>query len=376
MEEKDLQAFIETARRFSENELAPILATDTRDGDLDAIFHVLKRAESIGLLAGRGPESPGRDYGVWGKAALTEGPSFSLRILEEIAKVCSGMASCLHVAGLGALDSMEWVGGPERPAVAFFEKSCPLNWEFFENPPEEATRLEEAAGHLSLTGKKPFVFAPPGYDGFVVFASTPSGWQRAMVPTNGSGVKITDVGDRIGLAAAEVAHLSLEKVGVTDGHALPASPASFLKRYLLGFSSIALGNAKGALRAACRYAAERYQGGAMIRNHGAVRTLLSDAASGIDACSAYLKVAAERETGVDGPDTLVGAIMARLFVTTTCCQAVTDCLQVFGGYGYMEDFRMEKRLRDAMTLKTLSPRTDELRILCATFLMRDFEHDR
>ena len=45
-------------------------------------------------------------------------------------------------------------------------------------------------------------------------------------------------------------------------------------------------------------------------------------------------------------------------------QAVTDCLQVFGGYGYMEEYRMEKRLRDALTLKSLGPRPDDLRLLC------------
>jgi len=55
----------------------------------------------------------------------------------------------------------------------------------------------------------------------------------------------------------------------------------------------------------------------------------------------------------------------KLAVTTDCCRAVSDLLQVLGGYGYMEDYRLEKRLRDAMTLKTMSVRPDDLRMLCA-----------
>jgi alkylation response protein AidB-like acyl-CoA dehydrogenase len=376
MEEMDLRAFSETARRFAENELAPILATETRDGDIDGIPDVLNRAESIGLLAGKVPESPGYDYGVWGRAALAEGPSFSVRILEEIATVCGGAASCLHAGGLGVLESIEWADAPERPAVAFFEKGWHLSWDSLESPPHEASRLDGTKGPLSLTGEKPFVFAPPGCEGFVVFAASQNGWQRVLVPADTSGVRVTDVGARTGLVAAPVFHASFDQAQVVDAQVLPGSAVSFLRRYLLGFASIALGNARGALGAACRYAAERYQGGAMIRSHGAVRILVSDAASKIEACSAYLKCEAERETTGFGQDALMGASMAKLFVTTACCQAVTDCLQVFGGYGYMEDFRMEKRLRDAMTLKVMAPGPDELRMLCAARLMEGFEHDR
>ena len=59
------------------------------------------------------------------------------------------------------------------------------------------------------------------------------------------------------------------------------------------------------------------------------------------------------------------AMAAKLRITLECDQAVTDCLQVLGGYGYMEDYRMEKRLRDSLTLKAMAIEPNNLRLLCA-----------
>ena len=59
------------------------------------------------------------------------------------------------------------------------------------------------------------------------------------------------------------------------------------------------------------------------------------------------------------------AAAARLRVGEACHAAVSDCMQVLGGYGYMEDYRVEKRLRDAMALRVMRPGPDTLRLLCA-----------
>jgi hypothetical protein len=56
------------------------------------------------------------------------------------------------------------------------------------------------------------------------------------------------------------------------------------------------------------------------------------------------------------------AITARLAVVEHAHRAVTDCLQTLGGYGYMEDYRLEKRLRDVATLKSLHGAPDQLRL--------------
>jgi len=364
VEPDQLRGFSETARRFARREVAPLVGSDNRDGNLEALPELLTKAESVGILAGPSPDSPGHEFGVWGRACLSEGSRFSLMVLEEIAKACAGVASCLHFAGLACLESADSPNPIRRAAVAFFEKNWRLVWDALENPPPEATRLEVRNGRYTLSGSKSFVQSAPGCEGYLVYARGDSAWQRAFIPKGASGLVILDPGQRSGLAALEVSHLSFNMTPVNPEHLLPPqAPSSFLQRLLVGLCAIAVGNAKGALEAARTYAAERYQGGAHIETHPAIQVLLGEAASRVSACSAHLLAEAER--GEEGKDALWGAFAAKLRITIDCSQAVTDCLQVLGGYGYMEDFRLEKRLRDALTLKTMAIRPEDLRMLCA-----------
>jgi alkylation response protein AidB-like acyl-CoA dehydrogenase len=155
--------------------------------------------------------------------------------------------------------------------------------------------------------------------------------------------------------------LEFVDIEVKPGQMLdPVSPAGFLKRHMLGLSAVAVGNARGALDTAKAYAAERYQGCAQIDEHAAVRILIGESASRIHMCCALLEQIALGETV-----TMAQAFASKLRITLECSQAVTDCLQVLGGYGYMEDYRQEKRLRDALTLKSMVIKPDLLRMLCA-----------
>jgi alkylation response protein AidB-like acyl-CoA dehydrogenase len=341
-----------------------MVGSDNRDGNLEALPELLTKAESIGLLSVPSPDSHGHEFGVWGRACLTEGSQFSLKVLEEIAKACAGVASCLHFVGLASLESAESPDPPGRAAVAFFEDNWRLAWDTLKNPPPEATRLEARNGQYTLTGSKSFVQSAPGCEAYLVYARGDSGWERAIIPKDASGLVSSEPGQRTGLAALEVTHLSFNKTRVDPKQLLPPQdPSSLLQRLLLGLCAIAVGNAKGALEAARTYAAERYQGGAQIETHPAIHLLLGEAASRVFACSAHLLAEAEKEAG--SMDGLWGAFAAKLRIMTDCSQAVTDCLQVLGGYGYMEDFRLEKRLRDALTLKTMAIRPEDLRMLCA-----------
>jgi alkylation response protein AidB-like acyl-CoA dehydrogenase len=221
---------------------------------------------------------------------------------------------------------------------------------------------DEAA---SLSGEKHFVHAAPGFEGFLVFCAGAGGWRLAFAPRNSPSVRVTDPGPRTGLAAIELAHAVFADCRVEAGHVAPADPAAFLRRHLLGLSAIAVGNAEGALQAAVSYAKERYQGGGRIETLSIVRRLLGDSQSRVAAATALLDSAAQSDG--DDPPSLARAFAAKLRLTLDCAQAVTDCLQVLGGYGYMEDYRLEKRLRDAIMLKLMGGKPDALRELCAAY---------
>lgn len=363
MDRDQLSAFTETARRFAVNEVAPLVGTEGRDGDLGRLPELFAKAESVGLVASPDPESAGYEYGAWGMMCVGEGPAFSLAILRELAVACAGFAASVHFAGLGAREANGLKDVPGRVAVAFFEGAWRPRWDAFDLPPAGSAQITTGE-RTTLSGGKAFVQSPVGCEGYVVYAGCESKWRKVFVPAGAAGVHVDRLDARTGLAAMEVVNLTLEDVrlGADEGIS-GAAPKEMLTRWMLGLSAVAIGNAVGALSAARAYAADRYQGGAQIETHPAVRILIGGAASTIDVCSLALRAAESAEGGAE--DALWLACSLKLAVTTDCCRAVSDLLQVLGGYGYMEDYRLEKRLRDAMTLKTMSIRPDDLRMLCA-----------
>jgi alkylation response protein AidB-like acyl-CoA dehydrogenase len=364
MDAEQLRAFSDTARRFAEQEVGPMLDTESRDGDLRLLNGILGKAEHVGLLASADPESPGHEFGVWGKACLSEGPAFSLAILKAVARKCAGVAGCLHFGGLGALEMMEAAVRLRRAAVAFFEDTWHLTWDAINHPPENAAHMKMNGGLSVICGDKSFVWSPAGCEGFVVYVKGASGWERSIIPRDTPGLFVTDMGHRTGLAALRIFHLSFDRAPVDSNHMLtPGQPLSLLHRSLLGLCAMAVGNAEGALETASQYARDRYQGGGQIETHPAVLILLGDSVSRIAACNAHLSSLSSGVT--DARHALRHVLAAKLRISGECAQAVTDCLQVLGGYGYMEDFRLEKRLRDGMTLKGMAIRPDDLRMLCA-----------
>jgi len=362
MDRAQLSAFTETVRRFAANEVAPLVGTEGRDGDLDRLPELFAKAEAVGLVASPDPESPGYEYGAWGTMCDDEGPAFSVAILRELAVACAGFASSVHFAGLGAREANGLEEVPGRVAVAFFEDAWRPGWDVFALPPDGSAQLT-AGERTTLSGSKAFVQCPVGCEGFVVYANGGAQWQKVFVPAGVAGLLVERLDARTGLAALEVLNLTMEDVRLEPvGMVHDADLKGMLTRWMLGLAAVAVGNAVGALSAARAYAADRYQGGAQIETHPAVRILIGGAASTIDACALSLQAAAEAG-GTE--DILWRACSLKLAVTTDCCRAVSDLLQVLGGYGYMEDYRLEKRLRDAMTLKTMSVRPDDLRMLCA-----------
>jgi alkylation response protein AidB-like acyl-CoA dehydrogenase len=365
LEALQLKAFVDTARRFRRKEIDPMLRHESRDGDLQCVSEILQQAESVGLLAGAQPDCPGYDFGIWGRASLSAGPRFSLALLQETARSCAGVAACLHFAGLGALEAADAALPPDRTAVAFFEDQWRLSREALVRPPAHAVRIDRTAQGERLQGSKSFVYAAPGSEGFVVYASGRSGWDRLLIPGEGEGVTLTPLGPRTGLAAAMLLQLTFDQAPVDPQWRLPpVEPALHVQSLMLGLCAIALGNAHSALEQAGQYASERYQGGGQIRSHDAVRLLLGEAATRIAFSAAALEAVAVETSFTE--QSLWRALGAKLRITEDCCQAVSDCLQVLGGYGYMEDFRLEKRLRDALTLKNMLVRPDDLRLFCAT----------
>jgi len=360
MDGAELEATVEATRRFATEVVAAMVGTEGRDGALDRLAAVLAQAAELGIMASALPDTAGHSYGVWGVSCRVGGPLPSLLVLEQLAEACAGTASCIHHAGLGAYLLHGSTAPVGRAAVALAHGQWLARGDAEPAGPADPTpRLTEQDGGWRLDGRCAFVHAPPEPEAFVVYASDDRGCRGVVVPTAAEGLTCRDVGPRAGLAACPVLDLQFRNVAVDPTPLPAATPVEAIVALLwLGLGAIAIGNAQGALAAAQQYARERYQGGRIIAEHGAVQLLLGSAEARITTCRAALGQVASH-----GPVALHGAGMLKVRVTSECAEAVSDCLQVLGGSGYLEDFRLEKRLRDALTLKSVAGRSNDL--LCA-----------
>lgn len=158
--------------------------------------------------------------------------------------------------------------------------------------------------------------------------------------------------NQLGLRAARSASLDLN--GVTPVAVVRGDGGMRIacERILhLGFAAVATGIARKSFQAAHAYASERYQGGAIIINHQQMRLFLADIFSGIEMARAMLRAAC-----LNG--NLAQAISCRIEATDRALRSANDGLQIHGGYGYTEDYGMERLVRDA-TYCQIYPSTNE-----------------
>ncbi|MBN1654751.1 MAG: acyl-CoA dehydrogenase [Deltaproteobacteria bacterium] len=367
---EELHRYRDLARRFAKRSLEPLFAADYPDGNLAFLPQAVEIAFSTGIVASPEPSMPGNVYGIWGSATDELGMTPSLLLLSTIAETCAGIAFCFHAQGLASNLALpanrELARSPARVALCLQEGFSPPYLGTINEPDHEApVRISTSAtvdgqGYI-IDGKKSFVYSLDGVEAYVVFARVGEKWGAFLVPANDSGVVRSDVGPRTGLRACRLENVEFNRVRVNRAARIDEGGARELVLRALGLnwagmSAIAVGIARGAVSAARRYAAERYQGGSRIENHAAVKLLIGGAQAAAEA--AELSVFSLTACDFTKVRTLVKPAATKMTVLDLCARAVTDSLQAFGGYGYMEDFGMEKRLRDITVLKSAagSPR--------------------
>ena len=379
---EELAAFREMAAAFARKSIAPMLAHESPDGNLEMLPAILHQGQEAGLLASPLPGAAGRETGIWGSQTLTHGPAVSAMLLEELAVVCGGVALCFHAQGMGTLPLLRAENPPSAPenVAAAFSEAFGIPGLFTLREPLQAapaaieTVTREAGDGFELSGEKTFVYSAGRPEAYLVFARSAANgdWTCFLVPADAKGLHARNAGARAGLRAAGLEHLHFDRVKLDRSFLLrfqvPNREAVLeqLRLNLIGLSAIAAGIARGALASARQYAGERYQGGDLIIAHPAMQTLLAESDARIAACQASLARAVQAEGHAEAR--FREAVRAKLIIMPAAAGAVTDCLQIFGGYGYMEDYRMEKRLRDVSVLKSAGGAPRELRAILAQMI--------
>src|SRR5207247_174428 len=175
--------------------------------------------------------------------------------------------------------------------------------------------------------------------------------------------------DKMGLRASNTVAIALEDVRLPADHLLGEDGQGF--RYAmegldvgrLGIAVQAVGIARRALEHAVAYCAERRQFGAALREFEAVQFKLADMATRVEAARALTHAVAGRIDRSEGFTTQ--ASMAKLFASETAMWVTTQAVQLFGGYGYMRDFPVEKLFRDAKVTELYEGTSEIQRIVIA-----------
>jgi hypothetical protein len=172
-----------------------------------------------------------------------------------------------------------------------------------------------------------------------------------IVPTDTQGYVVGKKEDKMGQRASETVGIAFQEMFVPDDQLLGEPGQGFvyalkgLNGGRLGIGALAVGLAQAALEHAVAYAAERKQFGTAIKEFQGIQFKLANMATRVEAARALLHRAAEAKDS--GENAVQMASMAKLFASEAATFVTTEAIQVFGGYGYMKEYPVERLFRDA-----------------------------
>jgi alkylation response protein AidB-like acyl-CoA dehydrogenase len=217
------------------------------------------------------------------------------------------------------------------------------------------TRAERDGDDWLLTGSKTFITLGTWASVALVFARTggegPRGISCFLVPTASDGFSSHPIKGKLGLRAQDTAEISLDRVRVPDANRLGDLDGGFrvaMSALDVGRISLAagcVGIAQGCLDAAVEYARERRAFGRPIAGFQLVQELLADIAVETEAAR-LLAWRAASLADAHAKHTLESSV-AKLYASEVAVRAANSAVQVFGGYGYVDEYPVGKYLRDA-----------------------------
>ena len=343
----------DTARAFATECLAPNAGQWDRDGALPQ--QVVTQMGELGLLGMMVPAELGGTY--------TDYVAYALA-LEEIAAGCAACATMMSVhnsVGCGPIlkfgtpaQQDRWLGalalGKTIGAFCLTEPQAG----------SEANNLKTRAvlqdGRWIINGSKQFVTNGRRAGVAIVFAVTDPalgkrGISAFIVPTDTPGFNVGRPESKLGIRASDTCPITLEDCAVPAANLLGQRgeglkiALSNLEGGRIGIAAQALGIARAAFDAARAYAAERIQFGKPIREHQSVGNMLADMATRLNAARLLVHHAA-RLRG-EGKPCLSEASQAKLYASEVAEDVCSKAIQIHGGYGYLEDYPVERHYRDA-----------------------------
>ena len=359
------------ARDFAQEVLAPGAAARDR-------AHAFPREEltqmgELGFLGMLVPEADGgSETGMLAYALALEEIAAADGACSTIMSVHSSVG-CVPILKYGTDDqkarflpklaSGEWIGG-----FALTEPQAGSDASFLK------TRARRDGDHYVIDGAKQFITSGKNGKVIIVFAVTDpeagkKGISAFIVPTDTPGYQVVSVEHKLGQHSSDTCALAFTDMRVPVENRLGAEGEGYrialanLEGGRIGIAAQAVGMARGAYQAALAYARERITFGKPIADHQAIAFKLADMATQIDAGRLLVHRAARlREAGMP---CLTEASMAKLFASEMAEKVCSAAIQIHGGYGYLNDYPVERIYRDVRVCQIYEGTSEVQRLVIA-----------
>jgi butyryl-CoA dehydrogenase len=373
---EEQQMIQQTAREFAEKELIPIAESvdETREPPMAAV----KKLGELGFLGMLVPEEHG--------GAGLDDVSYVLA-MEEIARGCASTCVIMDVNNSLVCEPLRMFANEEQKQkylvpLAQGEKIgayCLTEADAGSDAGNVKTRAVADGDDYILNGTKLFVTNGGIANVFIVFASTEPekktrGISAFIVEEDFPGVRRGTREKTLGIRGSTTYEIVLEDARVPQANLLGEAGRGFkvameaLDSGRIGIAAQAVGIARAAHERAVNHAKERQQFGRPIGDFQAIQWMLADMATKIEAAHLLtLRAAVLRSTG---GDYVTASAQAKLYASRISVEVCDAAIQVHGGYGYTQDYHVERHFRDAKITELYEGTSEIQRLIIARRLLR------
>jgi butyryl-CoA dehydrogenase len=365
------------ARDFATEKILPRAAEIDEQGKIPP--EILREMGTLGFMGTYVPER----YGGPGLDAV----SYAL-VLEEINRACAstGVVLCSHMSL--AVDPILHHGN-EAQKDKYLPKLASGEWIGCFALSEPASGSDAAAmrtsarrdgDHWVLNGTKNFITNGSLSNLAIVFAQTDPAQRHkgivAFIVEKGTpGFSVGKLERKLGIRGSDTAQLIFQDARVPAANLLGAVGDGFrvalstLDGGRISIAAQAVGIARACLEDALAYAKQREAFGKKVADFQAIQWMLADMATEIDAARLLTWRAAAMKDA--GEDYTLAAAEAKLFASDVAVKASRDCVQIFGGYGYLKDFPAERHYRDAKITEIYEGTSEIMKLVIAEEILKE-----
>ena len=241
------------------------------------------------------------------------------------------------------------------------------------------TYAEKDGNDYIINGTKNWVTSGQNSDIVIFFCLTnkdagAKGVSAFIIEKGAPGLSIGKKEDKLGIRASDTCEIYFENCRIPVKNRIGDEGQGFsiamkaLGGGRIGIAAQALGLARSALEKSVTYAKERQQFGKSISQFGAIQNKIADIATNVDGSRLLVWQAAHLKD--QGKEYIKESSMAKLFASSTAMKAATDCVQIHGGYGYMQEYGVERLMRDAKITEIYEGTSEIQRLVIGRTLLK------